>query len=156
MQGFTFSRSGFLYKFLTFVSVSDRYNVHDTCALVRRLIWVSCKILLISAVIAYLTFSCVHASIVTAIGLMHGLSFNESIHMVHPAFVVPLMVLIVLPCTVLVILAAAGVTWLYSRMREKTAVTFKQALHQAAENSDLGKVLVSRAQRICVSVEFKD
>ena len=154
MQGFTFDRNGLLYKFLTFESWQDARRVYDTCSLFRMLIWVSVKISIWCGIAFYLAYSCVFTSIVTGIGLYHGLDFGEAMRMAHPAFGVPaLLILIIMPSAIGITLIFACIGYGFGKLVHGSG-TFKQSLENAIERSDFGKVLMSKANRICVPVTF--
>lgn len=154
MKPLTISKEGRIYAYLNFLSWEDRCGIKDTCGLVRRLLWVTTKIAALCAFEAWMVYCTVVLAIVTAIGLQHGLSIQESARLCDPLIGFFGMLILVVPIGIGVLVGAAGLMMLGDLVTNRKT-SFSQSLRKAAENSEAGRLLLTKTDKICVPVEFK-
>lgn len=153
MNALTISREGRLFKYLTFLSWEDKLGIRDTCGLVRRLIWVTAKIAALCGVVGWMVFCTTVLAIVTSIGLYHGLPLQESTRLCDPLIGFFGMLILIIPVGFAVLLGAAGLMWLGDRISNRER-SFSSYMRKAAENSEVGRVMLTKADKICVPVKF--
>lgn len=150
------SKSGALFRYLTFVNYSDRYGVHDTCSLLRKIAVVTLKILIAIAACTYVSFSAAYTLIVTMIGLFHGMDFHESVRMADPSF--SFAGIIVWGCVfavLVLVVVIAPIAFAASKIID-SSMSLTDVIRESSKKTEFGRVVQARLDKICVPVNFTD
>lgn len=150
------SKSGALYQYLTFVSYRDRYGVHDTCSLLRKIAVVTLKILIAIAACAYVSFGAAYTLIVTIIGLIHGMDFQSSVQMSDPVFsFVGILVWGIVGATLVLLTVVIPICYVLVKILDSSA-SLTGFIRESSKKTEFGRVLQARFDKICVPVNFTD
>ena len=149
------SKSGRLYKYLSFVSYKDTDWIFDSCSLVRRLIWVTLKIIALSIFVALVSYSTTLTAAVASIGVYHGMSIPNAIELINPLFgAIGVIVLFLIPVSIVCILIVGCLIYAIETVRAKKP-SLVETIRTFADDSELGKVVMAKMEKICIPVQFK-